>query len=109
MEWRRAGRPLSLDYGSAGARPAGGLGRRGRGRRRGGRTSVLGGGGAEADGRRGRDGGVLGQEVAVRMVRTVQAPTQIRSPSWSGTRTPPGISPPLTIVPFAEPGSSTTQ
>ncbi len=43
------------------------------------------------------------------MVRTVQAPTQIRSPSWSGTRTPPGISPPLTIVPLAEPGSSTAQ
>src|SRR5215471_20313482 len=54
-------------------------------------------------------GGRRVQEVVVRMVRTVQAPTQIRSPSCSGTRTPPGISPPLTIVPFAEPGSSTTQ
>src|SRR6185437_6923028 len=43
------------------------------------------------------------------MVSTVHAPTQIRSPSWSGTRTPATISPLLTIVPFADPGSSTAQ
>src|ERR1700727_243784 len=63
------------------------------------------------DGRRGAGSAVTGPTAgqAARMVSTVHAPTQTRSPSRRRTREPAAISLPLTCVPLADPGSKTVQ